>query len=313
MAPTKSRSSGFTLIELLVVIAIIAILAAILFPVFARARESARAITCVSNAKQIMTGTLMYSQDYDEIGPLLYSGLSRVTPGSRSPGYGGFTTDPNMYWPTLIAPYVQKAGQAAGGLTQNYDITKDSRVFICPSAPFPEATLKKSLANVPSLGISDNWAEWYCPSDCNNGYGATHSFVEAVAPANTIYYAETLSNGNTLPGFSLALTPIDGGNSGSTYYGVCNSKGYGKYSIPRMFPTISWRHTAQKVNFCDAPPGGPNDASAKVTVAYADGHVKQPTLGQLRDYRQWAVMQGNGDVGCQQNVYGDGSNGCWYP
>src|SRR5688500_5289609 len=60
---------GFTLIELLVVIAIIAILAAILFPVFARAREAARKTTCQSNLKQISTGVRMYMQDYDEFFP----------------------------------------------------------------------------------------------------------------------------------------------------------------------------------------------------------------------------------------------------
>src|SRR5690348_17195392 len=146
------KRKAFTLIELLVVIAIIAILAAILFPVFARAREQARQITCVSNAKQIMTGTLMYAQDYDEIGPLLFSGLSRVTPGSRSPGYGGFVTPPFTYWPTEIAPYIQKAGQAANGGGPNTDLTKDSRVFICPSAPFNEAAIQKALANDPSMG-----------------------------------------------------------------------------------------------------------------------------------------------------------------
>ena len=61
---------AFTLIELLVVIAIIAILAAILFPVFAQARESARTISCLSNVKQISLGLTMYVQDYDERFPL---------------------------------------------------------------------------------------------------------------------------------------------------------------------------------------------------------------------------------------------------
>ena len=61
---------GFTLIELLVVIAIIAILAAILFPVFAQAREKARAVACLSNTKQLDLAVLMYIQDYDESLPI---------------------------------------------------------------------------------------------------------------------------------------------------------------------------------------------------------------------------------------------------
>src|SRR5262245_31487456 len=63
------RKRGFTLIELLVVIAIIAILAAILFPVFAQARPKARQATCLSNLKQIGLGVMMYAQDYDEAYP----------------------------------------------------------------------------------------------------------------------------------------------------------------------------------------------------------------------------------------------------
>src|SRR5262249_45468340 len=68
MAPTSASAArrGFTLIELLVVIPIIAFLAAILFPVFAQARESARKISCLSNMRQIGMATRMYSQDYDE-------------------------------------------------------------------------------------------------------------------------------------------------------------------------------------------------------------------------------------------------------
>jgi prepilin-type N-terminal cleavage/methylation domain-containing protein/prepilin-type processing-associated H-X9-DG protein len=70
---------GFTLIELLVVIAIIAILAAILFPVFAKAREKARQITCASNEKQIGLGLLQYIQDNDETMPLTYEGPTNIT------------------------------------------------------------------------------------------------------------------------------------------------------------------------------------------------------------------------------------------
>jgi prepilin-type N-terminal cleavage/methylation domain-containing protein len=74
-----SRRVGFTLIELLVVIAIIAILAAILMPVFARAREKARQASCQSNVKNLATAILMYAQDYDELLPA----------GSRTTAIGG--------------------------------------------------------------------------------------------------------------------------------------------------------------------------------------------------------------------------------
>ena len=72
------RRAGFTLIQLLVVIAIIAILAAILFPVFAQAREKARAISCLSNLKQTGLAWSMYTQDYDEIIPPQHIGAGRA-------------------------------------------------------------------------------------------------------------------------------------------------------------------------------------------------------------------------------------------
>ncbi len=107
----KVRKAGFTLIELLVVIAIIAILAAILFPVFAQAREKARATSCLSNLKQIGLATQMYLQDYDGVYP------TNVLPG---PGYWlDPIDDPTMQpnWWSELQPYV-----------------KNQAIFVCPSA-----------------------------------------------------------------------------------------------------------------------------------------------------------------------------------
>ena len=99
-----ARMTGFTLIELLVVIAIIAILAAILFPVFAKAREKARQSSCLSNVRQVAMATLQYAQDYDETLPVAIGGLP----------------DWSLFWSTveLLEPYM-KSGQ----------------ITLCPSDP----------------------------------------------------------------------------------------------------------------------------------------------------------------------------------
>src|SRR5688500_12314957 len=101
MSVLQRPRKGFTLIELLVVIAIIAILAAILFPVFAQAREKARQSACFSNMKQLALGVMMYTQDYDDTLPKGYHAL---------PGGGNFP------WPLAVAPYV-----------------KNTAIFRCPS------------------------------------------------------------------------------------------------------------------------------------------------------------------------------------
>jgi prepilin-type N-terminal cleavage/methylation domain-containing protein/prepilin-type processing-associated H-X9-DG protein len=103
----KTSKRAFTLIELLVVIAIIAILAAILFPVFAQARERARAISCVSNLKQIGLGLMMYSQDYDETLPVAFPSMNGINGGDN-------TVVPLE---SLLEPYI-----------------KNSQVWACPSS-----------------------------------------------------------------------------------------------------------------------------------------------------------------------------------
>jgi len=106
MVSVRRRHGGFTLIELLVVIAIIAILAAILFPVFAQAREKARSSSCLSNQKQIALAFSMYAQDYDETYPPSFD-ANNLTGG----GAGGVAQ-----WDDIVKPYI-KSGNVGGILT----------------------------------------------------------------------------------------------------------------------------------------------------------------------------------------------------
>jgi prepilin-type N-terminal cleavage/methylation domain-containing protein/prepilin-type processing-associated H-X9-DG protein len=116
-----NRKSGFTLIELLVVIAIIAILAAILFPVFAQARAKARAITCISNLKQLAMGNMMYFQDYDETG----------TPERAFANNADWWSGGEIIWKDLIEPYIKNGGRAFNN-GQTYKTAGNGGVFQCP-------------------------------------------------------------------------------------------------------------------------------------------------------------------------------------
>jgi prepilin-type N-terminal cleavage/methylation domain-containing protein len=123
------RRAAFTLIELLVVIAIIAILAAILFPVFAQAREKARAITCVSNLKQIGTALAMYTQDYDGSFPVPdVNNLAAVNPpdtfAESYAGHDSFETG-LVTVGVQLNPYIKSAGGGASTTVQG--------VWKCPS------------------------------------------------------------------------------------------------------------------------------------------------------------------------------------
>jgi prepilin-type N-terminal cleavage/methylation domain-containing protein/prepilin-type processing-associated H-X9-DG protein len=135
---TQPTNKAFTLIELLVVIAIIAILAAILFPVFAQAREKARAISCVSNEKQIALGILMYVQDFDETFPLYYYNINPAG-GNVAPNDPPFTPevpDSIVGWNEAVYPYV-----------------KNVPIFRCPDAP--RAAPLTSGADGDTFGLGD--------------------------------------------------------------------------------------------------------------------------------------------------------------
>jgi prepilin-type N-terminal cleavage/methylation domain-containing protein/prepilin-type processing-associated H-X9-DG protein len=164
------RERGFTLIELLVVIAIIAILAAILFPVFARARENARKSTCQSNLKQLANGVTMYMQDYDE-----------MVPREVSWTYSGSFP----HWHDLVFPYV-----------------KNAQVFDCPSAnrsglnvqPAPPGGTTWWSANVPRSGYGINF--FLCSYDPGSWKGSPSKLAHVPRPAEAFIVADAAHPNN---------------------------------------------------------------------------------------------------------------------
>src|SRR5690606_17411070 len=146
---------GFTLIELLVVIAIIAILAAILFPVFSRARENARRTSCLSNIKNLGLGFLMYTQDYDERMPrTLTCGPQLLETGVTTTTVGGCTGGQYIrMWTHSVYPYV-----------------KSTQAYLDPS-------------------VNKEWSGTYAariPFGMNNGMASSTALAAIQRPAETI-------------------------------------------------------------------------------------------------------------------------------
>ncbi|MDR3708600.1 MAG: DUF1559 domain-containing protein [Capsulimonadaceae bacterium] len=168
----RAKSYGaFTLIELLVVIAIISILAAILFPVFATAREKARQTACLSNAKQLGLAIVQYTQDYDE----------------TEPSGGG----------------VNWFGQGCGWAGQIYPYVKSTQAFLCPD------DITSNVGSIVSFGYNANCvvlngsASPYTPAGVNLG--------KFTAPGKTVILFEVANNGQpSSPAYSLASGPLYG-------------------------------------------------------------------------------------------------------
>lgn len=240
MYTRNNRRPGFTLIELLVVIAIIAILAAILFPVFGRARENARRSSCASNLKQIALAEMQYIQDYDES----FSGaLARQAVG----GVCGGNPDYNP-WGTILQPYI-----------------KTNQVFICPSAASPlgtaAATYNCNFYKYISYGYN-HFALGYDPGVA----GGFKRMAQVQTPSEVIMFAEDLGDRT-----ALATVP----NAG--YYLVYQPSYFNSYVDPSGAPFWDLDYAGvpnspNKLREAFARTAQRHFEGAN--IAYVDGHVK---------------------------------------
>jgi prepilin-type N-terminal cleavage/methylation domain-containing protein/prepilin-type processing-associated H-X9-DG protein len=179
------RNNGFTLIELLVVIAIIAILAAILFPVFAQAREKARAASCLSNTKQLGLAMRMYAQDYDEqnVGSYSYPNT--------------WDQCPHFIWADLIQPYMKNNQLVACPSAPQRRFARNGRDGCAPligmygNPPLGSPARPWPMAYLMNEGWNEN-AEWQCDAANNACY---HGFVARSTPHPTIAGETVLDEG----------------------------------------------------------------------------------------------------------------------
>jgi prepilin-type N-terminal cleavage/methylation domain-containing protein len=264
-APTRR---GFTLIELLVVIAIIAILAAILFPVFAQARAKARQAVCISNVKQLGLGFMMYVQDYDENFPYWAWGNSSTNaPCTGNVACGHFES----IWFNAIYPYVKNAG-----------------VYACPNANDHSTISQNAMWNWVSNGGNNTYLGqynivsglWTAPINYGmsepleqgslfGNYGSPTTDAALTFPAQTLLFGDcavgltaegppssaTDPNGNiVLERVAYPNTPADCWPNTNTC-GAANSDDNALAGFPAVFDSQA-RHTAGDV------------------VGFADGHAK---------------------------------------
>lgn len=246
-----NRRPGFTLIELLVVIAIIAILAAILFPVFAQAREKARSTSCLSNQRQIGTAVRMYIQDYDEQNMFHWFGPIGVT--AAVPPYPG---NVNQTWMEVVNPYV-----------------KNAQIWTCPSAPkaLSDFTTGCAGANLvatyvwPSTFIYSYWADPFISrtgtfggvpaynnvqnTNCSAGYSVCGSMEQVSSPAESAFlyegYYGAYPVASTNAGYSLVSTFGSACTYGANgFYGATNND-------RTIDPKYSRHNLGQNAVFCD--------------------------------------------------------------
>ena len=248
---------GFTLIELLVVIAIIAILAAILFPVFAQAREKARQASCLSNTKQMSTATQMYAQDYDE---MLFGYRFTQTGYNQNP----YAADANVGASAKVPIFFNQL---------LYPYTKNDQIWRCPSKP-------GSWVNVDPSGADTDPA--FRSYGGQNSYGASNylfrsnagiSLAAISAPADTVaivdggYYNVLPRTAQGAPcrlageTYGTATSPVDPTSGSYPLYWKNIGNSYA-FRLPTN-PTTAEAETLIK-----------NRHSEQIEVAFLDGHSK---------------------------------------
>jgi len=273
VAPKRIRA--FTLIELLVVIAIIAILAAILFPVFAQARAKARAISCLSNLRQIGTATNMYVQDYDETLP---------------PGWGqsGSTNkvefpDGAQIWRVSLQPYIQKVGANAKNV---YADRSEGSIFKCPD----QRTNAPTNYGYNSDELVTGWAQIGTTGEYNS---SGKSLAAINRPASLVAYADTggeigVSTGNADPRIAQGEGAC---NNFRTNQGLNATGDCGPYTFD---PTLWKEGWSCDWNFGVAGTQGDWRRSSNggrrpiprhngfINAVFADGHAKALNAGTLK-------------------------------
>lgn len=285
------KRRAFTLIELLVVIAIIAILAAILFPVFAQAKAAAKKTTALSNIKQMATATAIYSSDADDVVPLL------LTDGNQ---YGGGTYGTLTWLDTIqpytknydlifdpVSPYQTRGGYGSspvtygsfadywfqmGGLPTAASVGGGSNVWHTRTAAWYQVYTKANLAYDGIMGIATTPTESYWGSGWGWTPGESHpsrSVTSLSAPADYAAYfsANNFDGWHAIYGYA---------GVGGTGLGFCGGwVGY-DYSFFGFQP----RHTGGQ-NLCDVNTRQTMYGKGQSLIAFADGHAKAMSPGQL--------------------------------
>jgi hypothetical protein len=224
----RSLKTGFTLIELLVVIAIIAILAAILFPVFAQARESARATACLSNTKQIALGQLMYAQDYDEtIIPWINVDRNQYALADQLPAV----------WTSLLQPYI-----------------KNKQILFCPS--FSDAATAKAMdqADCDGDGTPGSASPGWVPPPPDGyylaHYGIAFSNKGGGCTKTAPYAAYPGSDFKTTMSLATIVSPARTANIGDSFTVVRHRPSPGGIGISTAFGCeAQFRHKGSGGNF----------------------------------------------------------------